>query len=253
MAKRKNFSFSSGRFFTLVELLIVIAIIAILSGLLLPALRRARDKAKDVGCVGNLKQIGAGGLMYANDNDDWTFGEEPFNSGSASTLAMGNGSPLVKMGLGKLVDDYLSGSILSFYCPGHDGNDLATLRYEGNNQTRWKSQKWAVYSSYQYRIWEGGRPGVTYTGRVRISNLGRVVYVADVFGGVDYGEESKIIAHGSGYGKWNTLWTDGAVSSASGKQCDPSNPSRTVFDNIGWNKTWGTGGNISSFKALENQ
>ncbi len=59
------------RDFTLIELLIVIAIIAILSGLLLPALNSAREKGRSVRCLSNLKQFGLVSMEYTQENDSW--------------------------------------------------------------------------------------------------------------------------------------------------------------------------------------
>jgi len=101
--------FSKG--FTLIELLVVIAIIGILAGILLPVLSRARESARKTQCMSNVKQIGMGLIMYANENS------ETFPSSTASNPAMAS--------LNMLYDTYISDNKV-FNCPSDTSVTAAT-------------------------------------------------------------------------------------------------------------------------------
>ena len=77
--------FKPGKFncFTILELLLVVAIIFMLAAILMPALGRAKEKAKQIGCSSNLKQIGTGLVMYAGDNNYFFTYEDNIADGTA--------------------------------------------------------------------------------------------------------------------------------------------------------------------------
>ena len=87
---KKKFSksiFSKPHGFTLVELLVVVAIMAILASMLLPVLNKARERARTATCMNNLKQLGLAWMMYLNDYDEYF---PPIDQGNVCWAYPGN-------------------------------------------------------------------------------------------------------------------------------------------------------------------
>ncbi|MEY2408947.1 MAG: hypothetical protein QOF48_1617 [Verrucomicrobiota bacterium] len=126
--------------FTLVELLVVIAIIAILAGLLLPVLGRAKEKARDITCVNNLKQLGVAVRMFADENE----GKLPLAEQLPTLPSTNPPLPRICDLLGPELSyntNALPQHNTVFRCP-----DDNALRFEQNG------------SSYEWNNWYGGRP-----------------------------------------------------------------------------------------------
>lgn len=210
--------------FTLIELLIVIAIIAILSGLLLPALNSAREKARVIQCISNQKQIAFGFDQYCSDFDDFyplSYGPVPEygREGAYYFLVYPYVNSSFKTTNSMDADRNRFGKYKGFYCPStvdrQGGDNLSTYMMNGFIGAR----QWNMASNKHRKRTKIKSPSVVFLAGEGRNGVDNTNYVLDkyAFTNAPFGEDAsspyKIAVRHS----INAVFTyvDGHVSSVS--------------------------------------
>ena len=197
-------NFKAGSGFTLVELLVVIASIAILSALLLPVVSAAKKRAQRTTCLNNLRQINLGTRMYADDSFD-----APPSPGSA---AAGANPMVLYSGYKQLMKNYVGLKGVSspqdklFACPA-DGSFPSFFLTNTTWPWRYVSmsfhdQPFSDFSSY---VFNGGN-NLAHTNKINNAVIPRPGLTGVKLSAVKHPSRTALIVEGSAPGPWS--WHD---------------------------------------------
>ena len=167
--------------FTLIELLVVIAIIAILAAMLLPALKNARDSAKGISCLSQIKQIAMANQMYASDYNDYP----------ATCIPLGG---ILSY---EALSPYLSNKLTMWGCPATENSYKVNIQYDESYTATAKTQINVAFKYYACIGINGSADGSGFRGRDGSNKLlinkttlfkepSKLVYCADARTGLEF-------------------------------------------------------------------